>query len=243
MRLHARCIAAALLAGASRTYTASAHAVSPILGTEDADSQPYLPYFMPDRQICPMDMMQKCHYRKVLQGTCFTCTGSAQGIDSRGWRQGWRMVTQWPTLKPDGWNPQAPIIHLSSLWRMDENGRHASLPAWGDEPRLLCRSCDSFQSSFNRTIKFRLEYLCPPCEALMSQEMAQLSVLAWPARGCSSGCRKICHWHEDGRAWCMQICVSVSVALIDGSAEDYIWVVDDDVRLPTREISKMFQTL
>lgn len=41
----------------------------------------------------------------------------------------------------------------------------------------------------------------------------------------------------------MQICVSVSVALIDGSAEDYIWVVDDDVRLPTREISKMFQTL
>ena len=31
--------------------------------------------------------------------------------------------------------------------------------------------------------------------------------------------------------------------LIDGSAEDYIWVVDDDVRLPTGEISKMFQTL
>ena len=50
----------------------------------------------------------------------------------------------------------------------------------------------------------------------------------------------------------MQICVSVRengcgegefVALIHGSAEDYIWVVDDDVRLPTREISKMFQTL
>ena len=50
----------------------------------------------------------------------------------------------------------------------------------------------------------------------------------------------------------MQTCVSVSengcdegefVALIDGSAEDYIWVVDDDVRLPTGEISKMFQTL
>ena len=131
MRFHARCITVALLAGASRTYTASAHAVSPILGTEDADSQPYLPYFMPDRQIYPMDMMQKCHYRKVLQGTCFTCTGSTQGIDSRGWRQGWRSGPHW--------NPMAgtPRPQLSTSHRCGEWMRMAGMQVFQHEGMSL----------------------------------------------------------------------------------------------------------
>lgn len=62
-------------------------------------------------QIYPMDMMRKCPLpqgstRKLLH---------LYWKHSRNWLERLKAgVTQWPTLKPDGWNPQAPIIHLSS---------------------------------------------------------------------------------------------------------------------------------